>query len=155
MTVTDTTMVRITIDTTQDDASTIQSVITILHQELSRKTKTSQGQPAYPVSSDSPYPTSQDSSAGGAFQHQNTSNLMNMFSEDMPSTDPQTYHKHSTEHDPSTQRSSTGNDRGSIFGNVEDVSTRRLEPIRSRILLVKRHRGLVQYPVSFRDLSHY
>ncbi|MFW6378900.1 MAG: hypothetical protein ACOCZV_02660 [Nanoarchaeota archaeon] len=114
------TMVRITIDTAQDDASTIQSVITILHQELSRKTRASQGQPAYPVSENSMTSSSGDTSAGGAFQHQDTSNLMNMFSDDMPSTDPQTYHKHSTGHDPSTTTSASDTDFG--FGNVEDVA---------------------------------
>lgn len=119
------TMVRITIDTAQDDASTIQSVITILHQELSRKTRASQGQPTYPVSENSMTSPSRDTSAGGAFQHQDTSSLMSMFSDDMPSTDPQTYHKHNTEHEPSIRPSASDNNADFGFGNVEDVTGNR------------------------------
>lgn len=110
-------MVRITIDTNQDDTSTIQSVITILNQELARKKgKEAPSGPAQET-------PQEQTRAGGAFQHQNTSNLMSMFSEDMPSTDPQTYQKHAESSEPSSKQQSSESD-DFLFGSVEDVASK-------------------------------
>lgn len=118
-------MVRITIDTAQDDASTIRSVITILNQELSKQGTSHQHAPPQ---AQSPAPASSDndsSLAGGAFQHQDMSNLMNMFSEDMPSTNPDAINKHNTASDPSSRRSQPDSDDGFLFGSVEDLASKR------------------------------
>ena len=121
-------MVRITVDTAQDDASTIRSIITLLNQELAKKGSRPEtprldadygaaAQPSSGHSSSQPDSTS----AGGAFQHQDTSDLMNMFSDDLPSTNPKTLEKHRSSRQNSSQN--TWEDSGSfLFGNVEDVA---------------------------------
>ncbi|MFP4119243.1 MAG: hypothetical protein ACLFTH_04280 [Candidatus Woesearchaeota archaeon] len=121
-------MVRITVDTAQDDASTIRSIITLLNQQLakmgSRPEHPSQhsgsGQNSGSGTAAQQNPGSRGS-AGGAFQHQDTSGLMSMFSDDMPSTDPKNFSETQRPQQQSSQN--TWEDSGSfLFGNIEDVA---------------------------------
>lgn len=101
-------MVRITVDTNQDDPQTIRSVIALLEREL----ETSPQQPQ-PIST-----SESESTKGGAFQQQDTSSMMSMFSQDMPSTGHQKTTSESTD----------------FFGNVDAMTrdeTRKQESQRS------------------------
>lgn len=124
-------MVRITVDTAQDDASTIRSIITLLNQELAKKGS----RPEYVSSrntSDEQSSSNTDfkqqgavdsQSSGGAFQHQDTSGLMSMFSEDLPSTDPKNFESSQRPQQQQQSSQNTWEDSGSfLFGNIEDVA---------------------------------
>ncbi|MGM5481517.1 MAG: hypothetical protein ACQESE_03850 [Nanobdellota archaeon] len=161
-------MVRITVDTAQDNASTIRSIIFLLNQELSKKGEEpiAQQNPDYlspnpdrtaaqpfpdsrtaaqqnsdfrsqysdhsRAAQQSPEPSraaqpspdsSYSTSPGGAFQHQDTSSFMDMFSDDMPSTDPKTYETHNDASNPASRYRQVDDSDDFLFGNVEDVAS--------------------------------